>query len=214
MRSSLVLASRPCKPPSSSVARPTSRHASVVRRGETLLPPSPCSSFFPCRGPAMAPRRGSRLCARPSPPGALPWRAARHGAACPWLPGVALALRVARPPRPGVAWCARALLTARRGAAPCAAPARPTMVRRGAWPSAARPLRTRSRLPGAVRPLRGLELPVRGTSARPARGQHGVTPAQRGRGTTPCPWLGPNAWPAHPTRRVVPRRACDMPVYP
>jgi hypothetical protein len=163
MSSSLVLASRPCKPPSSSVARPTSRHTSVVRRGEPLLPPSPCSSFFPFRGPAMAPRRGSRLCVRPSPPDALPWRAARPGAACPRLPGVTPALRVARPPRPGVAWCARALLTARRARYSLGRP----------WRGAARP----PALPRRDRPWCGA---VRGLARRGPCARAPASPVRSG----------------------------------
>eukprot|EP00267_Zea_mays_P041734 XP_020393659.1 uncharacterized protein LOC109939755 [Zea mays] len=34
------------------------------------------------------------------------------------------------------------------------------------------------------------------------------------RGAAPCPQLGPSTQPARPVRRVVPRRACDVPVYP
>jgi hypothetical protein len=101
---------------------------------------------------------------------ALPAR----GAACPRLPGVVPWHDVVRPSPP-------------RGMTRVVRP-RPAMVRRGPASCATRcvDLRTRSRLPGAVRPLRGLaQLPAscptrRCASAWPARGLHGAAPAQRG----------------------------------
>jgi hypothetical protein len=62
-------------------------------------------------------------------------------------------------------------------------------------------------LPWRAAPCPGAAWPLRSAASAHAV----VVPL---RGVAPCPWLGPGARPACPARRVVPRRACDVPVYP
>jgi hypothetical protein len=119
LRCSLVLASRPRKLPSSSVARPTSRRPSVVRRGEPLLPPPPVLFSLPRSGHGAPARLAALHAAQPARRAPLACCSARRGwlAARP-LPCVRRAPALARhggtarrspPPRrsrgvPALAW--------------------------------------------------------------------------------------------------------------
>jgi hypothetical protein len=146
----------------------------------------------------MAPRRGSRLCARRSPPGALPWRAARPGAAGSrrGLPAAARRGALARrgAPEPSSWHDARGAASARHGAArsgflrgavrgPAHALPPPRRSPTPAWPGAAARIvpdpALRVRVACMARPLRS-EAPARhdlGLRGRGASAWHGPLPA-------------------------------------
>jgi hypothetical protein len=176
----------------------------------------------------MAPRCGSRLCARRSPPDALPWRAARPGAAGSrrGLPAAARRGALARRGAPELSSWHDA-----RGAASAGHGAARSGFLRGAvrGPTHALPPPQRSPAPAwlgaAARIVPDPALRVRAACSRPAwhgpcaaRPQQGTASACAAvvplRGAAPCLRLGPSARPARPARRVVPSRACDVPVYP
>jgi hypothetical protein len=83
---------------------------------------------------------------------------------------------------------------------------------------AARPLHSST----VVAPVLARPPSARSRHARPGLGRRGPDTARPQLAWSWCPcvawppysWLGPGARPARPTRSVVPRRACDVPVYP
>eukprot|EP00267_Zea_mays_P045523 XP_020397817.1 basic proline-rich protein-like [Zea mays] len=177
------------------------------------LPRAPSSSPVPapaCRGHGARPPGLFAALVWPPVPAwhgpdtACPPRCGARPSMAPY-PGVARALRARTRPPPRLGPSPRGVHDA-------------TLARVLSHLPAARPLHSST----VVAPVLARPPSARSRHARPGLGRRGPDTARPQLAWSWCPcvawppysWLGPGARPARPTRSVVPRRACDVPVYP